>query len=75
MGRRCHHRLTCLFIKSKNIIEMKLTRAASPRIAEISTSHMRGNLVAINQLTIPTGVLAAQLTNMLISMRKVLKQI
>ena len=54
---------------------MKLTRAASPLIAEISTSHMRGNLVAINQLTIPTGVLAAQLINMLISMRKVLKQI
>jgi len=54
---------------------MKLTRAASPLIAEISPSHMRGKLVAINQLTIPTGVLAAQLTNMPILMRKVLKQI
>jgi sugar porter (SP) family MFS transporter len=36
-------------------------------IAEISPSHMRGKLVAINQLTIATGVLAAQLTNMLIA--------
>lgn len=36
-------------------------------IAEISPSHMRGKLVAINQLTIASGVLAAQLTNMLIA--------
>jgi len=54
---------------------MNLTRAASPLIAEISPSHMRGKLVAINQLTIATGVLAALLTNMLISIRKVLNQI
>ena len=36
-------------------------------IAEISPAHMRGKLVAINQLTIAFGVLAAQLTNMLIA--------
>ena len=36
-------------------------------IAEISPAHMRGKLVAVNQLTIATGVLAAQLTNMLIA--------
>jgi sugar porter (SP) family MFS transporter len=36
-------------------------------IAEIAPAHMRGKLVAINQLTIAIGVLAAQLTNMLIA--------
>ena len=36
-------------------------------IAEIAPAHMRGKLVAINQLTIAFGVLAAQLTNMLIA--------
>jgi len=36
-------------------------------IAEISPAHMRGKLVAINQFTIAFGVLAAQLTNMLIA--------
>lgn len=36
-------------------------------IAEIAPAHMRGKLVAVNQLTIATGVLAAQLTNMLIA--------
>jgi sugar porter (SP) family MFS transporter len=36
-------------------------------IAEISPAHMRGRLVAINQLTIAIGVLGAQLTNMLIA--------
>ena len=36
-------------------------------IAEISPAHMRGKLVAINQLTIAIGVLGAQLTNMLIA--------
>lgn len=36
-------------------------------IAEISPFHMRGKLVAINQLTIALGVLGAQLTNMLIA--------
>jgi len=36
-------------------------------IAEISPAHMRGKLVAINQLTIASGVLLAQLTNMLIA--------
>jgi sugar porter (SP) family MFS transporter len=36
-------------------------------IAEISPAHMRGKLVAINQLTIALGVLGAQLTNMLIA--------
>jgi sugar porter (SP) family MFS transporter len=36
-------------------------------IAEIAPSHMRGKLVAINQLTIALGVLGAQLTNMLIA--------
>jgi sugar porter (SP) family MFS transporter len=36
-------------------------------IAEISPAHMRGKLVAINQLTIAFGVLSAQITNMLIA--------
>lgn len=36
-------------------------------IAEISPAHMRGKLVAINQFTIAFGVLAAQLTNMIIA--------
>src|SRR5512133_1902121 len=36
-------------------------------IAEIAPAHMRGKLVAVNQLTIATGVLAAQLTNMFIA--------
>jgi sugar porter (SP) family MFS transporter len=36
-------------------------------IAEIAPAHMRGKLVAINQLTIALGVLGAQLTNMLIA--------
>ena len=36
-------------------------------IAEIAPAHMRGKLVAINQLTIAFGVLSAQLTNMLIA--------
>jgi sugar porter (SP) family MFS transporter len=36
-------------------------------IAEISPAHMRGKLVALNQFTIAFGVLAAQLTNMLIA--------
>ena len=36
-------------------------------IAEIAPAHMRGKLVAINQFTIAFGVLAAQLTNMIIA--------
>jgi len=36
-------------------------------IAEISPAQMRGRLVAVNQLTIAFGVLAAQLINMLIA--------
>jgi sugar porter (SP) family MFS transporter len=36
-------------------------------IAEISPAWMRGKLVAVNQFTIAFGVLAAQLTNMLIA--------
>jgi len=36
-------------------------------IAEIAPAHMRGRLVALNQLTIALGVLAAQLINMLIA--------
>jgi len=36
-------------------------------IAEISPAHIRGKLVAINQLTIAIGVLGAQLINMLIA--------
>jgi sugar porter (SP) family MFS transporter len=36
-------------------------------IAEVSPAHMRGRLVAINQLTIVIGILAAQVVNMLIA--------
>jgi len=38
-------------------------------IAEIAPAHMRGRLVAINQLTIVFGVLGAQLVNMLIAQK------
>jgi sugar porter (SP) family MFS transporter len=36
-------------------------------IAEVAPAHMRGRLVSINQLTIVIGILAAQITNMLIA--------
>ncbi len=36
-------------------------------IAEISPAHMRGKLVAFNQLTISMGVLSVQIMNMLIA--------
>ena len=36
-------------------------------IAEVAPAHMRGRLVAINQLTIVFGVLGAQIANMLIA--------
>jgi sugar porter (SP) family MFS transporter len=39
-------------------------------IAEVAPAHIRGRLVAINQLTIVVGILAAQLVNLLIA-RKV----
>ncbi|NLF08935.1 MAG: sugar porter family MFS transporter [Pirellulaceae bacterium] len=38
-------------------------------IAEVSPAHLRGRLVAINQLTICFGVLAAQIANWLIAER------
>jgi sugar porter (SP) family MFS transporter len=41
---------------------------ASPiYIAEIAPAHMRGKLVAVNQLTIALGVLGAQFTNLLVA--------
>ena len=36
-------------------------------IAEVAPAHMRGRLVAINQLTIVIGILGAQIANMLIA--------
>ena len=36
-------------------------------IAEISPAHLRGRLVSVNQLTIVTGILAAQVINYLIA--------
>lgn len=36
-------------------------------IAEVAPAHMRGRLVAINQLTIVFGILGAQIVNMLIA--------
>jgi SP family xylose:H+ symportor-like MFS transporter len=36
-------------------------------IAEVSPAHIRGRLVAINQLTIVIGIVAAQVVNMLIA--------
>ncbi len=36
-------------------------------IAEVAPAHMRGRLVSVNQLTIVIGILAAQITNMLIA--------
>lgn len=38
-------------------------------IAEVSPAHMRGRLVAINQLTIVIGILAAQIANMMIAQK------
>jgi sugar porter (SP) family MFS transporter len=38
-------------------------------IAEISPAHMRGRLVAINQLTIVIGILAAQIVNLMIAQK------
>jgi sugar porter (SP) family MFS transporter len=38
-------------------------------IAEISPAYMRGKLVAINQLTVVIGILAAQLINLLIAQK------
>lgn len=49
-------------------IGIGITSGVSPvYIAEISPAHMRGKLVAINQLTISLGVLSAQVINMLIA--------
>jgi sugar porter (SP) family MFS transporter len=36
-------------------------------IAEVAPAHLRGRLVALNQLTIVVGILAAQVANMLIA--------
>ncbi len=45
-----------------------IASAVSPMyIAEISPAHLRGRLVAINQLTIVIGILAAQVINYLIA--------
>ena len=45
-----------------------LASAVSPMyIAEISPAYLRGRLVSVNQLTIVTGILAAQLVNWLIA--------
>lgn len=45
-----------------------LASAISPvYIAEISPAHLRGRLVSVNQFTIVTGILAAQLINFLIA--------
>ena len=38
-------------------------------IAEIAPAHLRGRLVAVNQLTIVIGILAAQIVNWLIAVR------
>jgi sugar porter (SP) family MFS transporter len=45
-----------------------LASALSPMyIAEVSPAHLRGRFVALNQLTIVIGILAAQLINLLIA--------
>ncbi len=45
-----------------------IASATSPMyIAEVSPAHMRGRLVAVNQLTIVIGILAAQIINYLIA--------
>ena len=38
-------------------------------IAEIAPAHLRGRLVAVNQLTIVIGILAAQIVNWIIAVR------
>jgi sugar porter (SP) family MFS transporter len=45
-----------------------IASATSPMyIAEVSPAHIRGRLVAVNQLTIVIGILAAQIVNYLIA--------
>lgn len=45
-----------------------LASALSPMyIAEVAPSHVRGKFVSLNQFTIVTGILAAQLINLLIA--------
>lgn len=47
-----------------------IASAVSPMyIAEISPAHLRGRLVAVNQLTIVIGILAAQIINYLIAQK------
>jgi sugar porter (SP) family MFS transporter len=49
-------------------VAIGMTSNLSPMyIAEVSPAHIRGRLVAINQLTIVIGILAAQVVNMLIA--------
>ncbi|HPJ77156.1 MAG TPA: sugar porter family MFS transporter [Prolixibacteraceae bacterium] len=49
-------------------IGIGLASAISPMyIAEISPAHLRGRLVAVNQLTIVIGILSAQIVNYLIA--------
>jgi MFS family permease len=45
-------------------VAIGMTSNLSPMyIAEVAPAHLRGHLVAINQLTIVIGILAAQLIN------------
>lgn len=59
-----------VFFRMVGGIGIGLASAISPMyIAEISPAHLRGRLVSVNQLTIVTGILSAQLINYLIADR------
>jgi sugar porter (SP) family MFS transporter len=60
----------CVFVTWRIIggVAIGMASNLSPMyIAEVAPAHMRGRLVAINQLTIVFGVLGAQIANMLIA--------
>jgi sugar porter (SP) family MFS transporter len=51
-------------------VAIGMTSNLSPMyIAEVAPAHLRGRLVAVNQLTIVIGILAAQIVNWIIAVR------
>jgi sugar porter (SP) family MFS transporter len=63
-----NHYTTFILYRMVGGLAIGMASAISPMyIAEISPAHMRGRLVAVNQLTIVIGILAAQIINYLIA--------
>ncbi len=64
----CHSFAAFVIWRILGGVAIGVASALSPMyIAEIAPAHMRGRLVALNQLTIVIGVLGAQIVNMLIA--------